>query len=155
MNVSSCPCDSEKKYIDCCESIINGTSIAKSPEQLMRSRYSAHVVQNIDYLENTMHGRIKKNFDKEYTEHHWFKKHRWTKLEIVNSVEDKVEFKAHYEVDGQTGVLHERSQFKKIAGKWYYVDGQILNPEIKKSTKIGRNDPCSCGSGMKYKKCCG
>ena len=32
---------------------------------------------------------------------------------------------------------------------------QRLSSTIVKETKIGRNDPCPCGSGKKYKKCCG
>ena len=34
-------------------------------------------------------------------------------------------------------------------------DGTAVNRTVKKITKIGRNDPCPCGSGKKYKKCCG
>lgn len=42
--------------------------------------------------------------------------------------------------------LHERSRFLKIDDCWFYIDG--VQP------KVGRNDPCPCGSGRKYKKCC-
>lgn len=34
-------------------------------------------------------------------------------------------------------------------------DGSLKNTPVKKEQKVGRNDPCPCGSGKKYKKCCG
>ena len=32
---------------------------------------------------------------------------------------------------------------------------QIATPVVRDTPKVGRNDPCPCGSGKKYKKCCG
>lgn len=32
---------------------------------------------------------------------------------------------------------------------------KVQQPYVRTSAKIGRNDPCPCGSGKKYKKCCG
>jgi preprotein translocase subunit SecA len=34
-------------------------------------------------------------------------------------------------------------------------DGSAPEPQRRKTKKVGRNDPCPCGSGKKYKKCCG
>ena len=34
-------------------------------------------------------------------------------------------------------------------------DGSVRREPIRKEHKVGRNDPCPCGSGLKYKKCCG
>jgi len=34
-------------------------------------------------------------------------------------------------------------------------NGNIINPQISKRTSVSRNDPCNCGSGLKFKKCCG
>jgi len=63
--------------------------------------------------------------------------------------EGVVEFAADY----QGGQLHERSRFLKEEGKWFYLNGDILPPVT--AAKVGRNDPCPCGSGKKFKKCCG
>ena len=35
------------------------------------------------------------------------------------------------------------------------AEAQVKRPVVKKGAKVGRNDPCPCGSGKKYKKCCG
>ena len=51
---------------------------------------------------------------------------------------------------------HEIAGFKKFNGEWKYVAGNIITETVKRDgEKIGRNDPCPCGSGKKYKKCCG
>ena len=47
------------------------------------------------------------------------------------------------------GEVHENSRFVKEQGQWFYVDG-----DLKSQAKVGRNDPCPCGSGKKYKRCC-
>ena len=47
------------------------------------------------------------------------------------------------------------SQFVRENNQWYYVDGKGQEPVRRESPKVGRNDPCTCGSGKKYKKCCG
>jgi SEC-C motif-containing protein len=49
------------------------------------------------------------------------------------------------------------SRFLKQDGEWYFVDGQLVAPKTEKRNqpKVGRNDPCPCGSAKKYKKCCG
>ena len=51
---------------------------------------------------------------------------------------------------------HERAEFEKIKGEWRFIDGRIIGPEPirREEPRIGRNDPCPCGSGLKYKKCC-
>lgn len=90
----------------------------------------------------------------------------WQGLEIVKTEKGKdkfttgvVEFKAKYlDQKGNTHIHHEVSEFiKNDKGAWLYDKGAIvgLNPIQRSEPKIGRNDPCSCGSGKKYKKCCG
>ncbi|WP_252507484.1 YchJ family metal-binding protein, partial [Escherichia coli] len=58
-----------------------------------------------------------------------------------------VSFVARFTEGGKTGAIIERSRFLKENGQWYYIDG--TRPQF------GRNDPCPCGSGKKFKKCCG
>jgi SEC-C motif-containing protein len=84
----------------------------------------------------------------------------WQKLEILrseaggeNDAEGRVEFKAHWLIGGRRGYLHETSRFLKEDGRWYYLDGQTHPAPA--AGKTGRNDPCPCGSGKKFKKCCG
>jgi SEC-C motif-containing protein len=50
--------------------------------------------------------------------------------------------------------MHEKASFIKEDGQWFYVDGDIIKAPQARSEKIGRNAPCPCGSGKKYKKCC-
>jgi SEC-C motif-containing protein len=84
----------------------------------------------------------------------------WLKLEILGNVDGGeaadtgiVEFAAYYRLNGRTGVHRERSNFRREDGLWLYVDGTGSSSEAK--TKVGRNVPCPCGSGLKFKKCCG
>ena len=82
-------------------------------------------------------------------------------LEIVaakggpDDSEGQVEFIARFREKGVKKAHHELAEFKKEAGRWYFTDGKSAPQRPLVSAKVGRNDPCSCGSGKKYKKCCG
>jgi len=127
VNSLICHCDSSLNYSNCCEPFHNGSQLAPTAKTLMRSRYSAYVLKNADYLLST-----------------WYKSTRpkslcfsqenviWQNLEILQtkkgSAKDekgRVEFKAFYVENTQMRVLHEVSRFKKIAGCWFYVDGVL------------------------------
>ncbi len=169
----SCHCGSGKEYKDCCEPYVLGKSNAPTAESLMRSRYSAHVVCAVDYLVETTHPSQRKNYDSSNIEQ-WAKESDWQKLEIISTAlgskkhdKGEVEFKAHYhDKKGKLVVHHELSYFAQNNEQWYYVAGKIdpkpadkmvLEASVKEignSNKIGRNDPCPCGSGKKFKKCC-
>ena len=89
------------------------------------------------------------------------KQSTWHGLEVVETVngaekddEGIVEFIARYTQEGTTHKHHERSLFKKQDDQWYFFDIEKNLPIVNES-RIGRNDPCVCGSGKKYKKCCG
>ncbi len=117
----------------------------------MRSRYVAYGLKLTHYLIDTWHSSTAP-VDLDLAGD----RSLWQRLDIVakgqgTEVDDQgwVEFVARY----QGGQLHERSRFVKEAGRWFYIDGEILPPLP--ALKPGRNDPCSCGSGKKYKKCCG
>ena len=49
----------------------------------------------------------------------------------------------------------KREQAAKITATNGETDGSDKKRPVKKGEKVGRNDPCPCGSGKKYKKCCG
>lgn len=155
-----CPCHSGKQYNECCGPFIEGKSSPQTPEQLMRSRYSAYTVFNIDYIGRTMRGPALKDFDKRETEN-WARQIEWQGLEVLNSgMKDHdgfVEFIAKYKNGGKAEQIHEVSEFHRKDGKWYYVDGKdpTRSTTPVQHHKQGRNDSCACGSGKKFKKCCG
>lgn len=156
-----CPCCSEHYFSDCCEPVIQSES-ASTALALMRSRFTAYFMQKAEYIFDTTHFKTRQKSSLNEIEI-WAKENKWTKLEIVKvekgSVSDQtgtVEFKAHF-VDG-SGALqihHEKSNFVKENEKWFYVDG-VINPQKPVMVKtISRNALCICGSGKKYKNCCG
>jgi SEC-C motif-containing protein len=158
-----CPCGSGRTYETCCAPLINGTGHAATPEDLMRSRYSAYVLQKIPYLARTLHPNQRDDFDEDGAAR-WSRESEWLGLEVISvsgtSPGDKtgmVEFQVHYTRDGTTQVHHELSEFRRADGIWYFYDGKpVGNPPARRAApKVGRNDPCPCGSGRKYKKCCG
>ena len=129
----------------------------------MRSRYTAYTLQNIDYLAATLDTNELRDFDKEGTAM-WARDSTWMGLEIVattaggpNDKDGTVEFKARSRRDGVTQEHHEVSRFQKIDGAWLYSGGKEVGPvQFRRDVpKTGRNEPCPCGSGKKYKKCCG
>jgi SEC-C motif-containing protein len=164
MNESNpCPCGSGLSLHACCKPLIDGTAKAPTAEALMRSRYTAYTLHDIDYLASTLHGAELRDFDKDATAK-WARNSTWMGLEILrtsagypNDKEGTVEFKARYERDGVIQEHHEVSLFRKIDGKWLYSGGKEAGVvQVKRDTpKTGRNEPCPCGSGKKYKKCCG
>lgn len=128
----------------------------------MRSRYTAFARQTMPYLLNTLHPSARSDFD-EAGSRKWARESQWQKLEIINATpsethdnRETVEFKAHYQRAGGRMVHHEIAEFRKSDGTWYFFDGKMVSPgQIRRDTpKVGRNDPCPCGSGKKFKKCC-
>ena len=173
----SCPCGTAEKFESCCEPFISGESLPETAEKLMRSRYTAYTLGNIDYIKKTLAPESSDEFDEKDAKE-WSKNAKWKKLKIISvnkgGAEDKrgtVEFNATYEQNGEEIDHHEVSQFRKTAeGKWLFIDGDSHThkagehhhhhhhnhePVVRDGPKVGRNDPCTCGSGKKYKKCCG
>lgn len=155
--MSNCHCGSAKNYNQCCEPIISGEKFADSAEQLMRARYSAYVTAEVEFLEESLHPDSRSDFDANATKQ-WAESSEWKSLSILDktagTANDKVgivAFCASYIDENEKPQKHnERAHFKKLDDKWYFCDGQLIQPD-----KVGRNDPCTCGSGKKYKKCCG
>ena len=159
-----CPCGSGKPYEDCCARYIVGGEKVPTAEALMRSRYSAYAKVDIDYLYKTSSDLVRKEFDRDNTRK-WAETSTWGGIEVLRTeaggpddTVGLVEFIAHYSIKETDFKHHEIAQFARSkSGDWIFQDGQIVGPEpIRRETpKIGRNDPCPCGSGKKYKKCCG
>jgi SEC-C motif-containing protein len=128
----------------------------------MRSRYSAYAEHEIDYIVNTCIKKGKQDIDVTSTRN-WSEQSTWQGLKILSTTkggvadtEGTVEFEAAYERDGLKDVHHENARFKKTDGRWLYDDGEVVTQTVVRAgPKIGRNDPCPCGSGKKYKHCCG
>lgn len=156
----SCPCGSGLQYSDCCEPAIKGLQKPMTAEELMRSRYSAYVKTEIEYLINTTHPGKRNLYNPENMQQ-WSENSQWLKLEILNTKDGnvyddsgQVEFMAHYIEKGIKKIHHELSFFIKEKGKWYFDYGEEPK-KISLKPKIGRNELCPCGSGKKFKKCCG
>ena len=147
----SCPCGSGREFSLCCEPFLEGKEHAPTAERLMRSRYTAYVRQDVPYLLASWHPSTR---PENLTLEESLSWHGLTVLAAQGGPEEQegvVEFVAAFAVQGQRQQLRERSRFLREEDRWLYVDGVEL-PAV--SAKIGRNDPCPCGSGRKHKKCC-
>lgn len=163
MSLETCPCGSGKAYAACCQPIINESLPAPTAEALMRARYTAHVVKNAPFIIKTTHPSTYE------ASHHqaildWIESTTWKELQVLEThkgqeqdQEGFVLFRALYEQHGKAKVHDEHSYFKKEKGDWYFVKGRtpVVKSQPVKSQKVSRNAPCPCGSGKKYKKCCG
>jgi SEC-C motif-containing protein len=172
--MSSCPCGTQLDYAQCCEPFISGKTIAPTPEALMRSRYTAYVKVAAPYLRETLAPEARHDF-KESDVREWATQSEWKGLEILKAEGDTVEFIAKYKAQGKVLEHHEVSKFRKEGGRWFFVDGdshvheegkghehhaaaaprEKQKPVVREEPKTGRNDPCHCGSGKKFKKCHG
>ena len=158
-----CPCGSGNTLAVCCGPLIARTAAAPTAESLMRSRYTAYVLGEIDWIVASHDPAGADDVDRSSTEK-WSKEARWKGLEIRSKDKGQpgdetgaVEFVASYQIGNQVVAHHEAARFKTIDGRWYYVDGDMVKPRpvVRETRKVGRNDPCPCGSGQKYKKCHG
>jgi SEC-C motif-containing protein len=160
--MEQCPCGSKIDYLKCCEPVITYKIVASNPERLMRARYSAYVKSEIAFIISSTIEEKRKECD-ETAIRNWSQKSIWHKLEVLSTskggpddTEGMVEFVAHFTEGGIKKNLHEKGVFKKIDNDWFYVDGEIQRsqPFTRVEEKVSRNDPCPCGSGKKFKKCC-
>ena len=156
---SPCPCGSGKTFGECCEPVLTGKRIAPTAEQLMRARFTAHVLRDYRFLHETHRPTAGKPYVAEEGEPTM----QWTRLEVhahetAPADPDKafVDFSAYGLEEGVEKVLHEKAEFLRVDGRWLYNREARLGPAPYKSAtpKVGRNDPCPCGSGKKYKQCC-
>ena len=153
---SPCPCGNDQPYHECCGVFHQGVA-ASTAEKLMRSRFTAYFLGDTDYLLKTTWQRQISGIDQAGI-HKRADNTQWRRLDIVSKEaggesdnKGKVEFKAWFfnPVTQKEEAHHENSDFIKEEGRWYFIypDVAVKMP--------GRNDPCLCGSGKKFKKCCG
>lgn len=138
-----CYCGSEKSFDTCCRPLLEGEQKASSVETLMRSRYSAYVVKNASYLNETSTSKIPEVV---FTALDTLV---WLKLHVEKASGKEVIFSAYYKDGDTVEVMKEHSFFIEEEGRLKYDNGELLEAVIQ------RNEICPCGSGKKYKKCCG
>ncbi|AYC33838.1 YchJ family protein [Pseudomonas cavernae] len=148
----TCPCGSSSHLDECCGRYHVGTP-APSAEHLMRSRYSAYVLGLSDYLLATTLPAQQSSLDRTAISA-WSAQSTWLGLEVESSEvlggqpeHAFVTFTARWHDAQGEHAHHERSAFVQHNGRWYYIDSTV-------PLKAGRNDPCPCNSGLKFKKCC-
>jgi SEC-C motif-containing protein len=147
----NCPCCSGQTFDRCCGRFISHCALPENATLLMRSRYSAFVLEDRDYLLETWHPDFRPaqlQLDGGI---------RWLGLEIIASEghgeKSLVEFEASLLAMGEVSALHERSDFVLQQGRWLYTSGEQLAPRTA-PWKPARNQDCPCGSGLKFKRCC-
>lgn len=130
--IKLCPCGSNHSYNECCGLIHNSKREAATCLELMRSRYTAFAMANIDYLMRSHHSATRpekesKNIQK------WAKSVEWMGLVILKTeageTKDEigyVEFRALYIEAGKMQQIHEKSFFQRDNRKWVYVSGEHL-----------------------------
>jgi SEC-C motif domain protein len=126
---NKCPCGSGLSYSACCEPIISGKIDAETAQQLMRSRYTAFALANVDYLMSS-HSAKTRPIKEHKSIEKWAKSLVWMGLIILDTQAGEpsdevgyVEFKALYLENGKPDQIHEKSLFRRENGKWMYVSG--------------------------------
>ncbi|MAE39367.1 MAG: preprotein translocase subunit SecA [Psychrobacter sp.] len=146
-------------YSDCCQPYHKGLKKAETAERLMRTRYSAFVKVLPEYIVTTTLPAQQSLLDVAAIED-WAKQTPWAGLEIIQHTPKlgkrhaQVEFKAFYTTaDAQQAAHHERSTFVKVKDEavnetWFFLDPTV-------AMSVTQKQPCICGSGEKFKRCCG
>jgi SEC-C motif-containing protein len=132
---TKCPCGSGKNFAACCQPFIEGQQAAATPEELMRSRYSAFCQQDMDYIAKTTDPQAMGEYDMKANAE-WARTSKFLKLEVIQSSQEgnkgTVEFKAWFKSgDGPEQIHHEISKFRKQAGVWYFRDARSKTSEVK------------------------
>ncbi len=167
MSTMNCPCGSGRPLIACCLPLIQGKSPAWTAEDLLRSRYTAFTRGDVDYIVQSHHSKTRAEVKRDQVEE-WSGGSEWLGLEILETSgggekdeEGAIAFHARYRLksdeSGKVQEHYERALFAREGGVWTFVDAQPLKgePIVRAEPKLGRNDPCHCGSGKKLKKCHG
>src|SRR3989338_8964304 len=127
-----CYCKSKKEFSECCEPYLNYKSKPSTPQELMRSRYSAYVLGNGEYLVKTAIKEQRYEDDIELIKE-YAKSVAWLGLEILHAENKIVEFKAYYKDKDGIKVQHEKSNFIYEDGIWLYKDGKLFNSKIERN----------------------
>lgn len=122
-----CYCGRNNSFSECCKIIQDNIDLAINAEDLMRSRYSAFVISNGDYLMKSHHSSTRPTADQKDIEN-WSKSVEWSHLEIIetkngleNDTEGSVEFNAFFIEKGKKECIHENSKFIRENNHWVYL----------------------------------
>jgi SEC-C motif domain protein len=127
----------------------------------MRARYTSYATGKIEFVERTHAPDSRGDFDRKAAEK-WSRESQWKGLRILATKKGTerdndgiVSFVAAFVQDGKEYHHEEIAHFKKVDGAWMFSESQTPNREtfVKSGPDLGRNDPCHCGSGKKFKKC--
>ena len=148
---SACPCQSNKSYEDCCGRFHTHAQFPETAEQLMRSRSASYVLKNVPDIVDTTVPSQQALLNVQAIQA-WAENTQWLGLQILKTetlskFQSAVEFNAVFQGEEGEQTHHERSIFVKIDDRWYFVDPTVPLPTMKQ--------PCVCGSGKKFKHCCG
>lgn len=125
-----------KEYEQCCGRFLENEGYGdgdspETPEELMRSRYSAYVLKKFPYIIQTTDPQTRNQIDHKANEQ-WANETEFLKLEIISSSQEKnkgtVEFKAHFKNSTEESIHHELSKFRRSEGLWYFRDGKSVPP---------------------------
>ncbi len=153
-----CPCCSNAEYERCCGPIISGVP-AQTPEALVRSRYTAFFMRNLDYVSRTHAREIRDDFNRAEAERLAEDcQFRGLRIHSAREMDDtaEVEFVVQFYQEKKIVTRGSASRFRRENGEWFYISSKPAQHIINTNNpKIGRNESCLCGSGKKFKKCCG
>ena len=155
MPAKQCRCGSGERFDTCCGPYLAGLP-APTAEALMRSRYTAFAHGDGAYIARTTAPEHRDSADTDLPAATWVGlKINGTSGGGVADATGTVDFTARFKDQsdgGVTRVHRENSRFRREDGLWVYVDGAVASTP---AGKTGRNDPCPCESGKKFKRCCG
>lgn len=156
----TCPCGSGLAFAACCGPYLSGERQPPTATALMRARYCAYARGDIDFVMRTQEADHEADRDATAA---WSRESRWLGFDLVKTEagaesdqEGKVEFIARYMHKGEEYAHHEEASFRRHGERWLLVDSRMRSSTFRRTQpKVGANDPCPCGSGKKWKKCCG
>ncbi len=133
-NSTPCPCGRPGTLTECCVPYVTGELSAPDPESLMRSRYTAFSLgtpEAVEYLFTTHHPEYRSPDLREGLSMSIASVDAWVRLRVLhaeaNGERGVVEFIATYRVGQEQKELHERSEFARVGGRWFYTEGAVLD----------------------------
>lgn len=127
---SRCPCGSGDIFGACCAPVLRRERRAATAQALMRSRYTAFAVRDLEHLLRSWHpstAPARQELAASLAE-----EVRWLRLEILDTAgggpfddASTVEFRAISKGPHGRSVQHERSRFVREDGAWLYLDGEL------------------------------
>lgn len=154
IHTNFCPCGSSRLYEECCKGFHQGNLIADTPESLLRSRFSAFFMKDLEYVFKTSASKNQSDNLRRSLEE-IAKVTRWLSLVILErfpqadkNKEPRIRYAAFLEREGKPFQIHELSFFTFEQNHLRYDRGEFL-----KAHSLGRNEPCWCGNGKKLKHC--